>query len=56
MSLRKTVLSSTIILVLALVVISCYLIVQNVGSVHQIFFPMVTDVIDSADTWKIGKE
>ncbi len=46
---RKTILSSIIALALALVIISCYLVVQNVSSVHQIFFPMVTAVVDSAD-------
>lgn len=46
---RKTILSSTIILVLALVVMFCYSVVQHVGSVHQIFFPKVTAVVDSAD-------
>ncbi|QFF99946.1 hypothetical protein PB01_14565 [Psychrobacillus glaciei] len=47
---RITILSSIIALALALVTISCYLVVQNVGSVHQIFFPMVTAVVDSADS------
>lgn len=47
MSLRRTVFSSTIILVLTLIVVTCYLVIQNVGSVHQVFFPMVTSVVET---------
>ena len=47
MSLRRTVFSSTIILVLTLIVVTCYLVIQNVGSVHQVFFPMVTSVVEA---------
>ena len=47
MSLRRTVFSSTIILVLAVIIVTCYLVIQNVGYVNQLFFPMVTSVVDS---------
>ncbi|MFS0687784.1 hypothetical protein AB1K89_00860 [Sporosarcina sp. 179-K 8C2 HS] len=47
---RKTMLSSIIAIALALVVISCCLVVENVGPVKRIFFPMVTAVVDSADS------
>ena len=47
---RKTILSSIIALALALVIISCCLVVQDVGSVKQIFFPMVTAIVVSSDS------
>ena len=47
---RKTILSSIIALALALVIISCGLVVQDVGSVRQIFFPMVTAIVVSSDS------
>ena len=53
MSLRKKILPSIIVFVLALVVISCYLVFQNVGSVHQKFSPKVTAIVDSADITEV---
>ncbi|MCM3711283.1 hypothetical protein [Sporosarcina luteola] len=48
---KKTILSSIIALALALVIIiSCSLVIQNVGSINQIFFPMVTAIVDSQDS------
>ena len=42
---RKTILSSIIALALVLAIISCGLVVQDVGSVKEIFFPMVTAIV-----------
>ncbi|RVT57215.1 hypothetical protein [Niallia taxi] len=47
MILRKTVFSSTIILVFTLIIVTCYLIILAVSSVHQLFFPMVTSFVES---------
>ena len=47
---RKTILSSIITLALALVIISCSLVVENVGSVNQLFFPKITAIVDSRDS------
>ncbi|MER2261269.1 MAG: hypothetical protein ABS934_04590 [Psychrobacillus sp.] len=52
---RKTILSSIIALAMALVIISCSLVVENVGSVNQLFFPMLTAIVDSPDSLKEWK-
>ena len=46
----KTILSSISALALALVIISCILVVENVGSVNQLFFPKITAIVDSRDS------
>lgn len=49
MKLKKSLLFSIIAFALTVVVITCSLVIQNVGSVNQIFFPMVTAIVDSSD-------
>ena len=48
MKLKKSLLFSIIVFALT-VVITCSLVIQNVGSVNQILFPMVTAIVDSSD-------